>query len=135
MYASSDSDLTLKNIEKGSLLSFGTFNTDTETGFVQWYTSSDKAVTGDGVLFTLKFNVKAGAEKKSHPVNISFKDNLRENVTDEKSNVLDVTLLPGKINTTIVKGDVTGDGVVAMGDVVNVARAVAGNSTLTDDEK
>lgn len=33
------------------------------------------------------------------------------------------------------KGDVTGDGVVAMGDVVKVARAVAGNIILTEDEK
>lgn len=34
-----------------------------------------------------------------------------------------------------VMGDVTGDGVVAMGDVVKVARAVAGNIILTEDEK
>lgn len=34
-----------------------------------------------------------------------------------------------------IKGDVTGDGEVAMGDVVKVARAVAGSVTLTDGEK
>ena len=32
-------------------------------------------------------------------------------------------------------GDLTGDGKVAMGDVVKLARAVAGNITLTDAEK
>lgn len=36
---------------------------------------------------------------------------------------------------TIIKGDVTGDGQVAMGDVVKLARAVAGNTILTDTEK
>lgn len=35
----------------------------------------------------------------------------------------------------VTKGDVTGDGIVAMGDVVKVARAVAGNVILTEDEK
>ena len=34
-----------------------------------------------------------------------------------------------------VKGDLTGDGVVAMGDVVKLARAVAGNLTLTLEEQ
>ncbi len=36
---------------------------------------------------------------------------------------------------TIIKGDVTGDGVVAIGDVVKVARAVAGTAELTEEEK
>lgn len=37
--------------------------------------------------------------------------------------------------TKYKKGDVTGDGEVAMGDVVKVARAVAGGVTLNEDEK
>ena len=34
-----------------------------------------------------------------------------------------------------IKGDLTGDGAVAMNDVIKLARAVAGNVTLTADEQ
>lgn len=52
---------------------------------------------------------------------------------DEKKNVYTAkaTFMP----TGTVKGDVTGDGEVAMGDVVKVAKVVAGTLSLTDDEK
>ncbi len=39
------------------------------------------------------------------------------------------------VKSKTVKGDVTGDDEVAMGDVVKVAKAVAGSITLTEDEQ
>nr|MCR5508433.1 hypothetical protein [Lachnospiraceae bacterium] len=127
--------LTLTGIEKGSLLTKGTFESDINTGVVQWYTSN-KAVKGDGVLFTLKFNINTGTENGSYTVNIDYTGGLKANITDENSVTLDVTLKPGDVSVnTVIKGDLTGDGDVAMGDVVKVARAVSGKVTLTDEEK
>ncbi len=135
MTVSYDEALTLTGIEKGSLLSSGTFNSDAKTGLIQWYTS-DKAVRDNGVLFTLIFSVKTGTAAGDYPVNISLKDGLKANITDENSTILDVTFISGTVSVKkIIKGDVTHDGEVAIGDVVKVARAVSGSATLTNDEK
>ncbi len=130
-----DPALELKAIEKGNLLVTGTFNADAQTGFVQWYTSGD-AVKSNGILFTLKFDVKEGTSNGNYPVNITYKDGLKANITDENSVTLDVDLKPGSVNIQKrKKGDVTGNGEVAMGDVIKTARAVSGSVTLTDEEK
>lgn len=133
----SDPALTLTGIERGNLLTDGTFNADKETGLVQWYTSNE-AAKGDGLLCTLKFNIKAGTADGSYAVNIAYKDGLKENITDEKSVTLNVTLNAGSVKVQKVikgNGDVIPDGVVAMGDVLKVARAVAGSVTLTEEER
>lgn len=143
MTVSCDSALTLTSIERGELLSSEAmakeaFNTDTQTGFIQWYTSKDP-VRGDGVLFVLKFNVKQGTQEGSYPVNIDFKGSLKANITDENGVTLNVVLKSSNIvikaTQPVKKGDLTGDGDIAMGDVVMLARAVAGKITLTDEQK
>lgn len=143
MTVSSDSAITLTSIERGELLSSEamakeTFNTDTQAGFIQWYTSKDP-VKGDGELFVLKFNVKQGTKEGSYPVNIDFKDGIKANITDENGVTLNVTLKSSNVlvksGLSRKKGDLTGDGDIAMGDVVMLARAVAGKITLTDEQK
>lgn len=143
MTVSCASALTLTSIEKGKLLSSEAmakeaFNTDTQTGFIQWYTSKDP-VKGDGELFVLKFNVKQGTKEGSYPVNIDFKGGLKANITDENGVTLNVVLKSSNIvikaTQPVKKGDLTGDGEIGMGDVVMLARAVAGNITLTEEQK
>ncbi|MBQ7564039.1 MAG: hypothetical protein IJT16_08620 [Lachnospiraceae bacterium] len=132
---SCDPSMTIASIERGDVLASGTFNPDAGTGLVQWYTMQDPA-RGDGVLFTLKLNVKAGTAKGSYPVSVNYKDGSRANITDENGNTLSVSFLAGSVAIADgVMGDITGDGEVAMGDVVKLARAVAGNLILTDAEK
>ena len=115
-------------------LSSGTFEPNKSTGLVQWYTSGNAAM-GDDILFTLKFSIKNGTEKKNYPVNIAFKDGRKENVADINGNALNVSLIAGSVNTNRILGDITGDGIIAIGDVVRLARAVSGSIALTDEEK
>ncbi|MBQ7587876.1 MAG: Ig-like domain-containing protein [Lachnospiraceae bacterium] len=130
----SDPALSIESVEKGSILSSGTFEQNKDTGLAQWYTR-ESAATGDGILFVVKFSVKNGAEKKNYPVNIAFKDGKKENVVDINGNTLNVSLVAGSVNTNRILGDITGDGIIAIGDVVRLARAVSGSIALTDEEK
>ena len=132
---STDTSLTLTDIKRGDIISDGTFNKDIKTGLVQWYTSDENAM-GDGVLFTMEFEVKAGTQEGSYPVNIAVKDAIKEHVTDKEGGTLNVTFVGGNINILkVMAGDLIPDGTIAMNDVVKLARAVSGSVVLSENEK
>lgn len=134
----SDPALTLTGIERGDILKKGTFETDVKTGLVQWWTTSNSNAEGDGILFILKYDIKSDANIGKYPISVSCTGGIKENITDKESVTLDVTIIDGSLiiaNIVIIPGDVTGNGMVAMDDVVKVARAASGNVKLTDAEK
>ncbi|MBQ9437477.1 MAG: Ig-like domain-containing protein, partial [Lachnospiraceae bacterium] len=112
----------------------GTFNSFVDRNLVQWYTTGTPAA-GNGTMFTLQFSVKSGAAKGSYVVNVKPLNDAAENITDGNSNTLEVGFEQGSVTIADgILGDVTGDGKVAMGDVLKLAQAVAGNLTLTKAE-
>ncbi|MCR5250074.1 MAG: Ig-like domain-containing protein [Lachnospiraceae bacterium] len=129
--------LTLSDIKAGKVFSEGTFDGKTSTGVVQWYyAGDDEVIKTNGELFRAVFTVNSSAAKGSYDVSVGLLNGDNANFTDQNGNAVPVSFTDGKVSVGMgVKGDLTGDGSVAMGDVVKVARAVAGYITLTAEEE
>jgi uncharacterized repeat protein (TIGR02543 family) len=129
--------LTLDGAEAGEVFSKGNFNANVENGVIQWYDiEADEDLTNNGTLFTLNFTVKDDAKDGTYPITISLKDGEAGNLTNKDSKSIAVTFENGAVQVTDqVRGDVTGDGKVTMGDVVKLSRAVSGYTTLTEQEQ
>ena len=125
--------LTLTSVTKGGVFENGSYAAYPETGVVQWYHTEN--VTGDGVLFTLQFAVNGNAQNGSYNIAVGLRDGIPANLSNADSNVVNAQFISGVLEIASgIRGDVTGDGVVAINDVIKVARAVAGNLTLTEAE-
>jgi hypothetical protein len=89
-------------------------------------------------MVTYTFKVLDSAEDGDTPVTISQKDSEFTSYGTEGENDEDyvkVAITAAKLAvSSIVKGDVTGDGKVRMNDVVILARAAIGDVTLTDEQ-
>ncbi|MBQ9867751.1 MAG: Ig-like domain-containing protein [Lachnospiraceae bacterium] len=128
--------LTLSEIKAGAVFSSGTFTSSNDKGLIQWYYAGESSIKTNGVLFTATFTVNASAKKGDYIVSVGLLNDEKANFTDHNATEVPVVFNAGKITVgDCVKGDLTGDGVVAMGDVVKVARAVAGYITLTEEEE
>ena len=128
--------LTLDSIEKGAVLSTGSFSPSLNTNAVQWYLSTTQNVTTNGTMFTLNFTVNQGAAEGAYPVALAFMDNDPDNLTDAAGTTVPATLTAGSVTVASgVMGDVTGDNKITIADVLKLAQAVAKNVTLTDQEK
>lgn len=95
--------------------------------------ASENAVSGDGILFTVTFQVSQSLEDYTtvtpvvHYVrNNSAVFSIFEEIT--------ASVTPGTIKA-IVAGDVTGDGMVEYDDVMKVYKASLGEVNLTEEEK
>ena len=125
--------LTLEGITKGSVFENGSYAAYRENGVVQWYHTEN--VTRDGVLFTLQFSVNGNAQNGSYNITVGLRDGIPANLSNADANIVNAQFISGTLEIESgIPGDVTGDGVVAINDVVKLARAVAGNLTLTDTE-
>ena len=128
------SALTLNKISQGPLFEHGSYSAPSEIGIVQWYHTED--VKEDGVLFILQFTVNETAQNGSYNISVGLRDGIPANLSNADSNIVNAQFISGMLEITSgIRGDVTGDGVVAINDVVKVARAVAGSLTLTESEK
>ena len=153
------------NTSTGESITSGYLPTDIEAGTVlvrnnsnnaygSFYTISVKKA-GDGTVYindkelssseiSLRVNSGNSFDIRFEPANNSLSgiltiDGARlSGLPDNKyslKNILSDHSIFIEFSERVTKGDVTGDGIVAMGDVVKVARAVAGNVILTEDEK
>lgn len=125
--------LTLESATADDLFRVGTYSTSMDSGVVQWYHTEN--VTNDGALFTLHFQVSPAAQPGDYSVSIGLKDHIPANLSDQDAEIVTAQFAAGTLTVNIgIPGDVTGDGVVAINDVVKTARAVAGSLTLTAEE-
>ena len=128
------SALTLTSITKGTVFENGSYTAYPENGVVQWYHTEN--VTGDGVLFTFQFTVDGNAQNGNYNIAVGLRDGIPANLSNADSNIVNAQFISGVLEITSgIRGDATGDGVVAINDVVKVARAVGGSLTLTESEK
>ena len=126
--------LTLNSVQKGSVFATGTYSADTSTGVVIWYHTEN--ITDNGTLFTLQFAVNSNAGVGRYPVTVGLREGKATNLTNADSASVSAEFLSGALEVMSgVRGDVTGDGDVAINDVVKVARAVARKITLTESER
>ncbi|MBQ6207923.1 MAG: InlB B-repeat-containing protein [Oscillospiraceae bacterium] len=126
--------LTLNSVQKGSVFGAGTYSADTSTGVVIWYHTEN--ITDNGTLFTLQFAVNSNAGVGRYPVTVGLREGKATNLTNADSASVSAEFLSGALEVMSgVRGDVTGDGDVAINDVVKVARAVARKITLTESER
>ena len=95
--------------------------------------ASSEAVTGDGILFTVTFQVDAGFKDTATvtPVVHYIRNNAAVFSVFEE---ITASVTPGTI-TAIVAGDVTGDGVVEYDDVMLIYKVSLGEAALTEEEK
>ncbi len=130
-------DLTLSEIKAGKVFSSGTFDAKTSTGVVQWYYAGEEdVIKTNGELFRAVFTINSSAAKGSYDVSVGLLNDDNANFTDQNGTAIPVSFAAGKVSVGMgVKGDLTGDGNVAMGDVVKVARAVAGYIILSAEEE
>ena len=97
---------------------------------VLWYNT--EAVTTDGTLFTMTLMPGEDVESGVYPVKISYSpqntvtyQNLQAELTDK-----DITVNDGEVTS----GDVNGDGMFALSDVVLTARYLVKLETLTSEQ-
>lgn len=86
-----DAALTLKSVEKGTVLSDGTFDGNAGAKQVQWYYVQNN-VTTEGILFTLEFEVRGSSD-----VAVCLTDNKPGNITDIDSNNVPVSFTAGAV--------------------------------------
>lgn len=86
-----DAALTLKSVEKGTVLSDGTFDGNAGAKHVQWYYVQNN-VTTEGILFTLEFEVRGSSD-----VAVCLTDNKPGNITDIDSNNVPVSFTAGAV--------------------------------------
>ncbi len=128
--------LTLDELKAGTVFSSGTFTSKIDSGLVQWYYAGESGIKTNGVMFTAVFTVNPSAANGNYSVTVGLLNDENANFTDHNGAEVPVTFAAGKVIVSdSVKGDLTGDGEVAMGDVVKVARAVAEYVTLTAEEE
>ena len=128
------STLTLNNIVQGSMFENGSYSANPATAVMQWYHTEN--ITEDGVLFTLQFKVSETAQEGSYDIAVGVRDGIPANLSNADFEVVNAQFISGVLEiTSSIRGDVTGDGVVAINDVVKLARAVAGSLTLTETER
>ncbi|MBQ9867752.1 MAG: Ig-like domain-containing protein [Lachnospiraceae bacterium] len=127
--------LTLDELKAGTVFSSGTFSPKTDSALVQWYYAGEDSIKTNGVMFTAVFTVNSSAAKGNYEVTVGLLNDDKANFTDHNGVEVPVSFAAGNVTVSDkVKGDLTGDGSVAMGDVVKLARAVAGYITLTEEE-
>ena len=125
--------LTLESVTADDLFRVGTYSVSTDSGVVQWYHTEN--VTSDGGLFTLHFQVDIAAQPGDYHISIGLKDGIPANLSDQDAKIVAAQFVAGALTVNDgIPGDVTGDGIVAINDVVKTARAVAGSLTLTAEE-
>ena len=128
------SALSLESVTKGALFQSGNYSASPESGVVQWYHTEN--VIDDGVLFTLHFQLKPEAKTGDYIISIGLQGDIPANLTNQEAEIVTAQFVSGTLTVNAgIRGDVTGDGVVAINDVVKVARAVAGSLTLTEAER
>ena len=128
------SKLTLDSVDAGTVFAGGNFTAVPGTGLVMWYNTTNTKT--NGVMFTLNFTIKEDAEEGLASISVDFRDGQNANFTDENSDIVAAQFASGGVDVQVgVKGDLTGDGLIAMGDVVKLARAVAGIVTLTPQQE
>lgn len=124
--------LILKEITNGSVTQSGKF--ETNKNIVNWYTSDN--VTSVGDIFHLCFAVKDDLDECDTAVSVELNENKEANFTNDKFEPVNVSFVKGTIHIKKgILGDVTGDNVVAINDVVKLNQAVLGKVQLTDEEK
>lgn len=124
--------LILKEITNGSVTQSGKF--ETNKNIVNWYTSDN--VTSVGDIFHLHFTVKDDLDECDTTVSVELNENKAANFTNDKFEPVNVKFVNGTIYIKKgILGDVTGDNVVAINDVVKLNQAVLGKIQLTDVEK
>ena len=129
-----NSALTLNAITKGSVFEMGTYTAYPETGVAQWYHTEN--ITSNGEIFILRFKVKETAQDGNYNITVGLRDGVPANLSNANSDIVNAEFVPGVLEVKSgIRGDVTGDNVVAINDVVKVARSVAGNITLSPQEQ
>ena len=95
--------------------------------------ASENAVSGDGILFTVTFQVSQDFDDSTTviPVVHYVRNNAAVFSVFEE---ITASVMPGTVNA-IVAGDVTGDGVVEYDDVMLIYKVSLGEAALTEEEK
>ena len=86
--------LKLKRVERGEILSGGTFQAYAEDGRVQWY--DVESADGDGVLFTLELEVREAAAG-TVPVSVALREDKASNLTNLDAKNVPVRFTAGEI--------------------------------------
>lgn len=97
-----------------------------------WF--SEKAVEGEGTLFTLTLQVSDSAEKGVYPVTVRYSPANTFDMEYVSQSIPGVTV-GFTTNTDYKIGDINGDSEISNADVVMIARSVVGLYTIADDRK
>lgn len=123
--------MTLERIERGSIFSNGNYTGDAGRNLVQWYNTSNS--TSNGTMFTLYFKVNQTARSGRYSVGLQYQT---DNICDQNKKPVQIKIEEGAVSVAAGQlGDVTGDGRIAINDVVKLAQSVAGYTTLTSQEQ
>ena len=123
--------MTLERIERGSIFSNGNYTGDAGRNLVQWYNTSNS--TSNGTMFTLYFKVNQTARSGRYSVGLQYQT---DNICDQNKKPVQIKIEEGAVSVVAGQlGDVTGDGRIAINDVVKLAQSVAGYTTLTSQEQ
>lgn len=126
--------LSLNSIIKGAVFENGNYTAYPDTGVILWYHTEN--VTDNGTMFTLQFTVNESAQDGSYNIVVGLRDGIPANLSNANSNIVSAEFISGILTVASgIRGDVTGDSVIAINDVVKLARSVAGNITLTAQEQ
>ncbi len=93
-----DANLTLTGIAKGELLekaNSGLFVDNVKGGVINW--TSDRNITGDGVLLKLTFTVADNAPDGKYEISIALKDEEASNCVDENGQALRAAFEAGSV--------------------------------------
>ena len=93
-----DANLTLTGIAKGELMektNSGLFVDNVKGGVINW--TSDRNITGDGVLLKLTFTVADNAPDGKYEISIALKDDEPSNCVDENGQALRVAFEVGSV--------------------------------------
>ena len=124
--------LTLNSITPGSVISgTGMFSVAVNGVSTTWYAGDN--VTDTGVLMELNFTVSETAAEGKTTVSVFFNDNDDSNLSDVYGTVLSASFTAGQIDVSQgVLGDVSGDGKIAINDVVMLNSSLLGKVTLSE---
>ena len=110
--------MTLTGIEYKTLFSTKATGSKTMTSpfIISWFSTASEDETTNGVIATLTFKVKEDVEAGSYPISLTYDEN---NVFDSTFTNIAFAIDNGDVVVTdYVSGDVNGDTVINMKDIV-----------------
>ena len=132
--------MTPVSIEKGSVFSGGTLNSNISQGgdlsrldYVTAYWSNPSNVTSDGEMFIIKFMLNKSADEGEYPVTISYN---KGDITNQALDDVMVNVVNGSVKVSnVMKGDIYQDGIVNTKDGVILSQYLAKwNVNFTDKQ-